>query len=94
MDLFRAAHKWGGGQKGPSIPTNICHTYPRMIKLCTVIPYLKKIPKICKLRDTPLEFAVISIISGKSAVFVISKTSDKDCILIHNFQLFQLNGSL
>ena len=93
MDLFRAAHKWGAVKKAPSIP-NICHTYPTMIKLCTVIPYLKKIPKICKLRDTPLEFAVISIISGKSAAFVISKTSDKDCILIHNFQLFQLNWSL
>ena len=36
--------------------TKICHTYPTMIKLGTVITYLKKIQKICKSRDTPLEF--------------------------------------
>ena len=33
-----------GGQKGP-LP-KICHTYPTMMKLGTVIPYLKKIQKI------------------------------------------------
>ena len=46
MGLFGAAHVWGGGgggQKGP-VP-NICHTYPTMMKLGTVIPYLKKIKK-------------------------------------------------
>ena len=36
--------------------TKICHTYPTMIKLGTVITYLKKIQKICKSRGTPLEF--------------------------------------
>ena len=42
------------GQKGP-LP-KICHTYPTMMKLGTVIPYPKKIQKICESRDTPLEF--------------------------------------
>ena len=41
MDLFGAAHEWGGGKKGP-LP-KICYTYPTIIKLDTVIPYLKKI---------------------------------------------------
>ena len=39
MGLFGAAHGWGK-QKGP-LP-KIRHTYPTMMKLGTVIPYLKK----------------------------------------------------
>ena len=50
MGLFGAAHgcggEEGGGQKGP-LP-KICHTYPTMRRLDTVIPYLKKIKKIHK----------------------------------------------
>ena len=34
----------------------ICHTYPAMIKLDTVIPNLKKIQKIYESRDTQPEF--------------------------------------
>ena len=34
----------------------ICHTYPTMMKLGAVIPYPKKMQKIFKSRDTPLEF--------------------------------------
>ena len=34
----------------------ICHTYPTTMKLDTVIPYLRKIQKIYKSRDTSLEF--------------------------------------
>ena len=44
----------GGGKKSPLL--KICHTYPAMMKLSTVIPYLKKIPKLYKSRDTPPEF--------------------------------------
>ena len=42
------------GGKGP-LP-NICHTYPIMMKLGTVLPYLKKIQKIYQSCDTPSEF--------------------------------------
>ena len=42
----------GGGQKSP----NNCHTYSTMMKLGTVIPYLKEIQNIYKSSDTPLEF--------------------------------------
>ena len=44
----------GGGQNGP-LP-KICHTNPTMMKLGTVITYLKKIQKIYESRDTTLEF--------------------------------------
>ena len=34
----------------------ICFTYPTMMKLSTVIPYLKKIQKTCESRGTPFDF--------------------------------------
>ena len=56
MGFFGAAHLWvGGGQKDSPLP-KICHTYPTMMKLRIVILYLKKIQKLYKSRDTPLEF--------------------------------------
>ena len=45
----------GGGGLSP-LP-EICHSYPAMMKLGTVIPYLRKIQKIYKSRDTSLEFS-------------------------------------
>ena len=53
MGLFGAAHGWGD-QKGPLL--KVCHTYTTMMKLGTAIPYLKKIKKIYKSREKPLEF--------------------------------------
>ena len=52
MGFFRAAHGWGvgwggergGGKKDPL--TKICHRYPTMMNLGTVIPYLKMTQKI------------------------------------------------
>ena len=44
MGLLAAALRWGGrGQKGPL--SKNCHAYSTMMKLGTVIPYLKKIQK-------------------------------------------------
>ena len=57
MDFFGAfpgLMDGGGGKKAP-LP-KICHTYPTMMKLGTVIPYPKKIQKIYESRDTLLEF--------------------------------------
>ena len=54
MGVFRAAHGLGRDKKDPL--SKICHTYLAVIKLDTVIPYLKKIQKIYKSRDRPLEF--------------------------------------
>ena len=53
MGIFGAAYGWGG--KKATLP-KICHTYPTIMKLGTVIPYLKKIQIIYESRGTPLEF--------------------------------------
>ena len=49
-----------GAKRPPSLKsvthTKICHTYPTMMKIGTVISYLKKIQKIYEPRDTPSEF--------------------------------------
>ena len=58
MDLFGTAHVEGRSKKVPlpSPHLKICNTYPIMMKLGTVIPYLRKIQKMYESRDTPLEF--------------------------------------
>ena len=53
-ELFLGCSRMEGAKSFP-LP-KICHTYPTMMKLGTVIPYLKKIQKIYESRDTPLEF--------------------------------------
>ena len=52
MGIFGGAH--GCGAKRP--PSKICHTYPAMMKLDKVIPYLQKIEKIYESRDTHPKF--------------------------------------
>ena len=83
MGIFGAAHGWGWA-KPPPLP-KIFHIYPAMMKLGTVIPYLKKIQRIYESRDTHLSSAGISIFHRKSADFVILRNTDIDCILVHNF---------
>ena len=53
MGPFRAAQRWAGGcGGGQNVPLpKICHIYPTMMKLDTLIPYLKKIQKIYKSHD-------------------------------------------
>ena len=53
--LFRGCSLIKGGTFWPPLP-KISHTYPTIMKLGTVIPYLKKTQKIYKSRDTPHEF--------------------------------------
>ena len=55
MGFFGAAHGLRGGAKRLPLP-KICHTYPTVMKLGTVIPYPKEIQKIYESCDTPLEF--------------------------------------
>ena len=54
MDFFGLLTD-GGGPFWLPLP-KICHTHPAMMKLGTVILYLRKTEKIYKSRDTPLEF--------------------------------------
>ena len=68
MGFFMGAHEWRG--KAPL--SKICQTYPTIIKLGTLITYLKKIKKIYINHMThPLISADISIFYKKSATFVI-----------------------
>ena len=53
MGFFGAAHGWGSFW--PPLP-KIRYTYPTMMKLGTIIPYLRKIQKMYKSRATSLEF--------------------------------------
>ena len=46
----------GEGHKDTHPLPKICHTYPAIMKLVTVIPYLKKIQKIYESCDTPPDF--------------------------------------
>ena len=50
---FWSCSRMGGDP--PPLP-KICHVYPIMTKLSTVISYLKQIQKIYESRDTPLEW--------------------------------------
>ena len=45
----------GWSKKAPTLP-KICHKYPAIMKLGTVIAYLMKIQKIHESHDTPIEF--------------------------------------
>ena len=65
MDLFGGCSRMDGGQKGPL--AKICQIYATMMKLGTVIPYLKKIQKIYESRVTPL--ASINIFSLEISKF-------------------------
>ena len=73
MGLFGASYRWGGGGEGFDFLKSV--TYPAVMKLSKVIPYLKEIQKIFKPRETPLEFC-------KSAKFAISRNIA--CVLIHS----------
>ena len=90
MGILGAAHGFeggggGGGAKRPPFP-KICHTYPTMMKLGTVIPYLKEIQKYMNQVTHPF-------FHRKSANFVRNteivrntlRNTDTDCILVHNF---------
>ena len=54
--LFRGCSRMGRGAPFSPPPPKIRHTYPTMMKLCTVIPYLKMIQKMYKSRDASLDF--------------------------------------
>ena len=87
MSLFGAAHGIGGGGGGGGVkrapPLKICHTCFSMMKLGTVIPYLKK--KYINHVTLLLSPGDISMFYQKSTNFATSKNIDIACILVHNF---------
>ena len=84
MGLLGTTHGWWGSKTLPD-----CPTYPTMMKLSTVIPYLKKIQKKNKSRGTHPEFLYPDVSSfAKSAISVtsvISRNTVTDCIFVNNF---------
>ena len=87
MGLFGVGHGWVG-PKRPYFLKSV--TNPAIMKLGTVIHYLKKIKKISESRDTLLDFCWDQhFFDRKSVTFFISRNTDIDWILIHNFKLFQ-----
>ena len=54
--LFRSCSRMGQGPKRSPL-SKICHTYPTMMKLGTVITYLKKFQKLYESPAKPFEFS-------------------------------------
>ena len=69
---FRGCSGIGGRAKRSPLP-KICNTYPTMMKLGTVIPYLKKIQKTYESRDTTLSSADMTIFSPEISKFCYIK---------------------
>ena len=71
MGFFGATHGFGG-PFWPPLP-KIRHTYPTMMKLGTVIPYLRKIKKCINHVRHPLSSADSSIFSPEISKFFYIK---------------------
>ena len=71
MGFFGAAQGWGEGRNTRF--SKICHTYPAMMKLSTVIPYLKKNQKNMNHVTHPFSSADISIFSPEISKFCYIK---------------------
>ena len=88
LHFWNSSQIWGVKKHHPPLLPKMCHTYSAMIKLGTVIPYLKKIQQIYESRDTPLVFCChqhFFIGNQQILVFVISRNAGIDRILIRNF---------
>ena len=70
-NLIQDGPFWGGDKKAP-LP-EICHTYPTLMKLGTVIPYLKKVRKNINHVTQLRSYADISIFSTEICIFCYIK---------------------
>ena len=84
--LFWGCSRMEGGKKVP-LP-KVCHTYLTIMKLATVIPYLKEIQKIYESRDTPLSSADISNFLPEISTFCYIKKYMYRLHFDTNFQFF------
>ena len=76
----------GGGQTGPLSIKSVTHIL--QWRTLAVIPYLKKVQKIWITWHTPWVLLKYAFFHQKSANFAISRNTDIDCNLIHNFLFF------
>ena len=79
MGFFGLLTDGVGGAKRPSLP-KVCQTYPTVVKLGTVIRYLKKFQKLDESDDTPWVLLASAFFYRKSANFAISRNTDVDSI--------------
>ena len=80
--LFRGCSQMGMAAKRPPY-LNVTH--PIMVKLGTVIPYLKKIQKMYESCHTLLVFSWHQHFFTRNQQIAISRNTDIDSILIYNF---------
>ena len=80
MDLFGAAHGCVGEKKAPSLKSV---THSAVMKLGTVMAYLKKIQKIYKSHDAPLDFCWYQLPFTGNQQTLPYQEIQLDCILIH-----------
>ena len=82
MGIFGAAHGWEGGKRPPTLKS-VTHIYNEETwHSCT---YLKEIKKYMKHVTYPRLLLSSAFFHRKSANFIISRNTDIDCNLIHNF---------
>ena len=88
IGLFGAAHGWGGGVQKSSPPTKLWHiSYNVEIGHSYILP--KEDPKnIWITWHTPAALLTSAFFHQKPANFAISRNTDIDCVLMHNFSFF------
>ena len=85
--LFRGYSRMGRGQKGPPFLKSVKHIL-QCLNLAQLYLTQRRSKKYMNHVTHPLSSADISIFQRKSANFAISRNTDIDCILIHDFYLF------
>ena len=75
MGFLGTAQEWGGGGERQKVSLSLQTViYPTMMRLRTLIPYLKKIQKTYEPRDTTLEISIF--FHQKSAKFATPRNTD------------------
>ena len=86
-ELFRGCSRMAGGQKGPPSLRSVTHIL-RWWKLAQLYLTRRRSKKYMNHVTHPWVLLTSAFFHQKSANFAISRNTDIDCILIHNFYLF------
>ena len=86
-ELFRGCSRMAGGQKGPPSLRSVTHIR-QWWKLAQLYLTRRRSKKYMNHVTHPWVLLTSAFFHQKSANFAISRNTDIDCILIHNFYLF------
>ena len=86
-ELFRGCSRMAGGQKGPPSLRSVTHIL-RWWKLAQLYLTRRRSKKYMNHVTHTWVLLTSAFFHQKSANFAISRNTDIDCILIHNFYLF------